>query len=479
MQQRESSVSLFRLLRTNRRLASTKAIDDAERRADGVDTPEFPPSSVSPSRRRLALVPIRSIERVCLFILTASGFLALVEPSPYEFVFAAVLIVFCCSGNLRLSATSFPLLVCLLGFSVGGFICLMPYLDESVPFTFTFISAYMCVTAVFYATLLGTDAEGRLEALNRGYVLAAILASLAGVMGYFHIGDFFESFTRYDRAAGTFKDPNVLGTFVILPLVYLIHSLVVVRIKWTTLISAATIVFGGVFLSFSRGAWMHTAGSIIMMMILTYWSASCRRVRNRVLAISLCGSILIAAALSISLSFNSIGDMFEVRASLNQSYDLGAQGRFGNQAASIPLLLNRPNGFGPHRFNKFFTEDPHEVYINAFASYGWLGGFSYLLLILMTLAIGWRIATTAFALQGQAIVIWSTLFFQILQGLQIDTDHWRHFWLMLGLVWGLLPCLRSRASEAPDSLTLGNDANDVGKAQATLVPATRKMSNAA
>jgi Ni,Fe-hydrogenase I large subunit len=29
------------------------------------------------------------------------------------------------------------------------------------------------------------------------------------------------------------------------------------------------------------------------------------------------------------------------------------------------------------------------------------------------------------------------LFVTILQGVQIDTDHWRHFYLMLGLVWGL------------------------------------------
>jgi len=35
------------------------------------------------------------------------------------------------------------------------------------------------------------------------------------------------------------------------------------------------------------------------------------------------------------------------------------------------------------------------------------------------------------------VAIWSTLFVEILQGFQIDTDHWRHFWLMLGLIWGL------------------------------------------
>jgi hypothetical protein len=27
---------------------------------------------------------------------------------------------------------------------------------------------------------------------------------------------------------------------------------------------------------------------------------------------------------------------------------------------------------------------------------------------------------------------------QILQGFQIDTDHWRHFFLMLGAIWGMI-----------------------------------------
>ena len=44
--------------------------------------------------------------------------------------------------------------------------------------------------------------------------------------------------------------------------------------------------------------------------------------------------------------------------------------------------------------------------------------------------------------QAQAIALWSCLFIQILQGFQIDTDHWRHLWLYMGCVWGLGAWLR-------------------------------------
>jgi len=37
---------------------------------------------------------------------------------------------------------------------------------------------------------------------------------------------------------------------------------------------------------------------------------------------------------------------------------------------------------------------------------------------------------------------------QILQGFQIDTDHWRHFWMMLGLIWGLFGLTRAHRCAA-------------------------------
>jgi hypothetical protein len=393
----------------------------------------------------------RAVERGLLFLLTLSGFVAFIEPSPYEFTFGLVLVFFLISGGLRFHASVVPLVFCLILFSLGGFISLVPFFDEYASMMFTFISAYLSITTIFFAALLGIDALGRLEALRKGYVIAAVLASIAGIMGYFNIGGLGESLTRFERAAGTFKDANVLGTFVILPLVYLVRDIFVERVRLWAVAAIGVILFGGVFLSFSRGAWAHAVLSLAMMTVLTYATARSGRVRRRIIVMTVAGITFVVTGLVAAISFNTIGEMFEARASLEQSYDLGEQGRFGNQLNSIPMLMERPNGFGPLRFRFFFPEDPHNVFVNAFASYGWLGGFSYLILIIFTVAIGWRVARADFPLRDHAIVIWSTLFIEILQGMQIDTDHWRHFWLMLGLIWGMLPLLRS-ASPPPKRL---------------------------
>ena len=103
------------------------------------------------------------------------------------------------------------------------------------------------------------------------------------------------------------------------------------------------------------------------------------------------------------------------------------------------MLLERPLGFGPLQFRYVFSgEDPHNVFINAFASYGWLGGFAFFALNAMTMYVGWWLALRRGPLQPQAIALWSCLFVQLVQGFQIDTDHWRHFYLLMGIVWGLM-----------------------------------------
>src|SRR5208282_1467581 len=123
--------------------------------------------------------------------------------------------------------------------------------------------------------------------------------------------------------------------------------------------------------------------------------------------------------------------------SLVQDYDAGETGRFGNQIRSLPLLLERFSGFGPLQFHKIFIEDPHETYLNAFASYGWIGGLSYVAFTAVALFVGRRLTLRKGPFQIEAIAVWSCLFVQLVQGLQIDTDHWRHLYLLFGLIFGL------------------------------------------
>ncbi|MFN3351744.1 MAG: O-antigen ligase domain-containing protein, partial [Pseudorhodoplanes sp.] len=66
----------------------------------------------------------------------------------------------------------------------------------------------------------------------------------------------------------------------------------------------------------------------------------------------------------------------------------------------------------------------------------WLGGFSYLALVLLTLLIGLRTVFVATPWQRYFIPVMATFTGVAAEGMVIDTDHWRHYYLLLGLVWG-------------------------------------------
>jgi hypothetical protein len=385
------------------------------------------------------LVSAGALQRQCLWWLLASGCIAFIEPSPYEVAFLATVLVFSATG-LRLTRESLPLLGMLLVYNIGGAVSLLPYLDEQLSVTFVAISFYLAVTAVFFAIIMLDDTQRRLEAIERGAVTAAVVASGAAMLGFFDLAGLGAALTRYDgsRATGMFKDPNVLGPFLVLPSLFLFQRLLTGGSRRPLLNLALVGFIGfGELLSFSRGAWGDYVAGILLLGGLIFLTSRTAQLRRRIVLIAMGGLCLAVVLLMAALSFPKVRAMLEDRASLSQSYDVGETGRFGLQKRSIPLLLEEPNGFGPLKFRTVMGADPHNVYINAFASYGWLGGVGYLALVASTLLLGWRIVFQRTPWQGWAIPIWAALFPQIIQGLQIDTDHWRHFWLMTGLVWGL------------------------------------------
>jgi len=75
--------------------------------------------------------------------------------------------------------------------------------------------------------VVAEDAAGALAAIQRAWVPAAMVASVAGMLGYFDVAGLSAVFTKFGRAAGTFKDPNVLGPFLTMPTVYLMHGFLV------------------------------------------------------------------------------------------------------------------------------------------------------------------------------------------------------------------------------------------------------------
>ena len=79
---------------------------------------------------------------------------------------------------------------------------------------------------------------------------------------------------------------------------------------------------------------------------------------------------------------------------------------------------------------------------------GWAGAMAYLLLLISTVWVGFRTALKRTPWQGYQIAALGAFIGEMAEGFVIDTDHWRHFYLILGIIWGLAAATR-KAQRAP------------------------------
>ena len=394
-----------------------------------------------------ARFPLALVQDAMLWLFIAAGCLVSVEPSPYEILFPLLVFLFLPSGLSRNGAAA-PLVAFLLLYNLGGAAGLVPFLGDDIGQRFVAISCYMALNAVFFAALVARDTERRMRIIRSGWIWAALIASVAAILGYFDVAGTAVHFAPVGRAQGTFKDPNVYATFLAPPIVFLVQSLMTGTARRPLSAAACLlVVLTGLFLSFSRGGCAVAAVSVLAMAGLTCMTTTDFRLRSRILISTVVGAILVVGLVGRAVTLAPIREVFLARWSLAQSYDVGETGRFANQLNAIPLLLERPNGMGPQRFYLTFGSDPHNVYVNAFASYGWLGGLSYLLLIAATIGACWKIVLTPSPWRSHAIAVATPLVLIIIQGFQIDTDHWRHFYLLLGLAFGLLGAVISAPAQ--------------------------------
>jgi O-antigen ligase len=315
--------------------------------------------------------------------------------------------------------------------------------DQSKPVIWVFISAFLAATAIFYAAMLGTNTQRRLELLMRGYLAAALIASLAAVAGYFHLlGGALDMFVLYDRARGTFNDPNVLGAFLVLPgLLVLQRMLAGRRLIRSTLM--LLLMLAALLLSFSRGAWGQFAFAAALMMALTFVTSRSSGERLRILIVAVLGLVAVVVFVTALLSIPQVADLFKERATLEQSYDVGRFGRFGRYLLGADLALEHPLGIGPLQFARYFTEDAHNTFLNAFMSGGWLSGFAYLTLSVVTVAMATRFVFVRTPWQPIYHAVYAAYVGTVAESAIIDIDHWRHYFLILGVLWGLMAASRS------------------------------------
>ncbi|MGM4892348.1 O-antigen ligase family protein [Tardiphaga sp. 839_C3_N1_4] len=389
-----------------------------------------------------------TLQRALLWAMGFGGAIVFIEPSPFEIATLTAMVVFFASG-LRMRLVFMPLLLMLFLVNLGYTICAAYLLDKAPIVNWILTSWYMAIMAIFVALVMSEDTLARIDLLRRGLIVGALVASLAGILGYLHLIPGAEMFTLYGRAAGTFKDPNVLGAFLVLPALFCLQSVVSDGFGRSLRSAIALgIIALAVLLAFSRAAWgllAITSAFMLMLMVLTSQS---NKQRSRIIIMALAAVAVVAVVIVILLQFDFIADMFKQRASFDQKYDEGRFGRFGRHVLGAQMALDLPFGIGPLQFTRFFPEDTHNSYLNAFMSGGWISGVCYPALVFITALLGFRYIFVRVPWQRAYLAVFAAYLGTVGEAFIIDTDHWRHFWMMLGIMWGMFVATQQHMATA-------------------------------
>ena len=397
---------------------------------------------------------IAAIQRGLMWMIGAGGAIVFIEPSPYELATLTGIVIFFSTG-MRMRPVFIPLLVLLVVMNLGYTICSAYLIDKSEIVNWILTSWYMAVTVVFFAMALSEDTSSRLDALRRGLIVGGVIASVAGVAGYFRlVPGGHDLLTLYDRARGTFKDPNVLGAFLILPALFVLQSVVTERF-WKSARSAVAlgIISLAILLAFSRASWGQLAGCSAFMLLLMYMTSETKPQRRRIVLTALAAVAAAALMLAVLLSISSIADLFVQRASFNQTYDGGRFGRFGRHVLGFQMALELPLGIGPLQFTKYFPEDTHNSFLNAFMSGGWIAGICFPALIFITVIFGFKLIFVRVPWQRMYLAVFSAFMGTVGEAFIIDVDHWRHFWMMLGAMWAMFAAAHAYRKNKPNAET--------------------------
>jgi len=371
-----------------------------------------------------------------------SGFV-IREPAPYELYMVGLIAVWALAG-LKISRRVAPLLALLIAFNIGGLISMSQLADLGTIPLYVAVSLFLALTSVFFAAIVEAEAE-LLGVVFRAWIAAAVMTAAFGILGYFHAFPGAEMFTKFERAAGVFEDPNVFGPFLTLPAIYLLYLILTAQPR-TALVSTPLflIVTGGVFFSFSRGAWgllILTAGLLVLAVFLNANTAAARLRISVTAFLALAG---VALALILALQIPAVADLFSQRAQLVQDYDSARLGRFARFGIGFAWATEHPLGIGPLQFGQILGEDTHNIWLKALLDYSWLGFAAYLTLILWSLTAGFRILFRRRPWQPYLICVYIVFVGHVALGTVIDTDHWRHFYLLLGLLWGMIALEQKR-----------------------------------
>lgn len=382
---------------------------------------------------RFAVFSTRNL--IFLIAVLAMNF-TLMRPSPVDLLyitsFLVTLVYMSLFTRMEVTRRVVALTLLLAAWALSFFLASLPHLRQDFV-TFELLAKSFAISIGVIGAFVSMSWNRRhFETFMRVYIVSCVIASLLGTVGFLTQ---MELLTWDGRAKGLIDDPNMYGSFLIPAVVFCAYFLSRGQGSKVLLSGALAVVLLGILLSFSRIA---VVAALFCFFAYIFFH---NRGRPRRLLMIIGGLVVTAIVLFAFASLTSAEFTAKLldRLTFAKAYDLGEDGRYARYLRVIPMILQNPIGIGVLQLEKIFPEPIHNIWLSSFVNYGWGGGISYVTLAVGSVVVSIRNyrrtgneITIALLISLVGIVFCSTLH---------EGEHWRHTWLLYGLVWGLNPLI--------------------------------------
>lgn len=355
-----------------------------------------------------------------------------VEPAPFDMLVPVALAAGLAGRHMQIRPDArFWILAAFVGLSL---VSVAQADDLATAIRYVAITGYL---ALLYLAVAGLTQQNVRQAIIAGIVVAALATAALTLVAFYDVpGLEHLLYDRGPRWQGTFKDPNVFGGFLALSLALSVDRVMAGgRAGW---VLATAVLLLGLVMSLSRGAVLAGAVTLAIMAVFALRRREYAQLRRGAFALAL--GLVVVAGFALA---HDLGPTFLDRAKL-QEYDsvrfevqkraVAGRGssetreqRVAGQSRSSWAL-----GMGPGQFELVHAYATHSLYLRVLAENGLPAFVVFAGFLGLHLAALRRHQTAVMAALSGATIL-AILVGQLLNGFVIDTLHWRHLWVLLGL----------------------------------------------
>ena len=364
-----------------------------------------------------------------------------IEPAPFDVLFMGIL-----AASVAFGYIVFPywLRAYYLLFGVYFLFSLISvpmaeYINEAL--SFHAITLYLIILAFVLCFLIYRFGTEFLEMVILTVCYSLAITSAISIAGYFDILPIKDIIIIHgDRLKGFFKDANVLGPACIFANIFLISYILHGR---KLLVNSLSLLLctAALFLTYSRAAWGAFVVAFFLFLVLRF-IFNRNKIGFREISLISFSFLCIAGILIFILQSDSLKEFAASRAGMHD-YD---DDRFAVQALLLDHSMQNPLGAGPGQtelflFNFFsFIEGSgaaHNLFVRLIFENGFIAAFFFFITLIYIALDAFNLCRKNWKESWQLAPALAIFLSFLMTSFVIDTLHWRHFWILVGVIFGL------------------------------------------